>query len=472
MLDTISLIPVVGPVVSYAIPFIFVLSVIIFVHELGHYAVGRWCGIGVEVFSVGFGPVVWSRRDRRGTVWQVAALPLGGYVRFLEDPAGDGTRERPAPREALGQSTEPPGKVGGERFDDASVLRRALTVAAGPAANFALSVLLFAGLAVVNGVSTGTMTVGTVLDLPGFEFGVRRGDRIVEINGTNVVDFTDVQRLIAEPAEPVTPGQESGTAGRTASGPGVTVHYVVERDGRLLEVEGDYPLVPFLSGVEPLSPASRAGLRTGDLILEVDSRAVRKFSDLRDAVLRAGESEVDMLIWREGETVRVPIIPTVTDREVEDGVFEKRVAIGVRGKIAFDPEIATPGPLRALAIGFSTVVFVLEVSVDGIYHMIAGNIGLENLQGPLGIAHVSGDVASNGFLDLLWLLGIISVAIGMLNLLPIPVLDGGHLIMFAYEAGVGRRPSEKVLGILTRFGLMALVCLMVFATYNDILRLL
>ncbi len=469
MLDAISMIPVVGPAASYAIPFIFVLSVIIFVHELGHYAIGRWCGIGVEVFSVGFGPVVWSRRDRRGTVWQVAALPLGGYVRFLEDSAGDGIREQPGVSEARDQFADLPGRVGGKRFDDASVLRRALTVAAGPMANFVLSVLLFAGLATVNGVSTGTMTVGTVLDLPGFEFGVRPGDRIVEINGTDVVDFADVQRLIAEP---VTSGQESGPGGRTSSGSGVTVRYVVERDGRLLEIEGDYPLVPFLSGVEPLSPASRAGLRTGDLILEVDSRAVRRFSDLREAVLRAGESEVDMLIWRDGVTVRVPIIPTERDREVDDGVFEKHVAIGVRGRIAFDPEVATPGPLRALAIGFSTVVFVIEVSVDGIYHMIAGNIGLENLQGPLGIAHVSGDVASNGFLDLLWLLGVISVAIGMLNLLPIPVLDGGHLIMFAYEAGVGRRPSERVLGILTRFGLMALVCLMVFATYNDILRLL
>ena len=468
MLEAISEIPVLGPAASYAIPFIFVLSVIIFVHELGHYAVGRWCGIGVEVFSVGFGPVVWSRRDRRGTVWQVAALPLGGYVRFLEDSAGDGTRERPAAREALGRSANSPGTVGGERFDDASVLRRALTVAAGPMANFVLSVLLFAGLATVNGVATGTMTVGTVLELPGFEFGVRRGDRIAEINGSDVVDFADVQRLISEPAAP---GQEGGSVGLTANGSDVTVRYVVERDGRFLEVEGDYPLVPFLANVEPLSPASRAGLRAGDLILEVDSRAVRRFSDLRDSVQQAGESEVDLLVWRDGETVRVPIVPTVTDREVSDGVFEKSVAIGVRGKIAFDPELATPGPFRALAIGFSTVAFVVEVSVDGIYHMIIGNIGLENLQGPIGIAHVSGDVASNGILDLLWLLGIISVAIGMLNLLPIPVLDGGHLIMFAYEAGVGRRPSERVLGILTRFGLMALVCLMVLATYNDILRL-
>ena len=469
MLETIGVVPVVGPFVSYAIPFVFVLSVIIFVHELGHYVIGRWCGIGVEVFSVGFGPVVWSRRDRRGTVWQVAALPLGGYVRFLEDSAPGSGREQAKVPGPASPSREFVREVGGARFDDASVLRRALTVAAGPTANFVLSVILFAGLATVNGVSTGNMTVGDVLDLPGYEFGIRSGDRIIEVNGREVVDFADIQLEVAETAMP---DQENGSRDRAASASDATVRYLVERGGTLLEIEGDFPLVPFLSSVEPLSPASRAGLRPGDLVLEVDSRAVRRFSDLRDAVLAAGQTEVDMLVRRGDETFNVSVVPTVTDREVDDGVFEKRVAIGVRGKIAFDPEVSTPGPFRALEIGFSTVVFVIDVSVDGIYHMIVGNIGLENLQGPLGIAHVSGDVASNGFLDLLWLLGVISVAIGMLNLLPIPVLDGGHLIMFAYEACAGRRPSEKVLGILTRFGLMALICLMVFATYNDILRLI
>ncbi len=469
MLDTIAVIPVVGPFVSYAIPFLFVLSVIIFVHELGHYVIGRWCGIGVEVFSVGFGPVIWSRRDRRGTVWQIAAFPLGGYVRFLEDSETGRVREQPKMPVHAGQSGELPGMVGGDRFDDAPVLRRALTVAAGPIANFVLSVILFAGLAAVNGVSSGNMTVGAVLDLPGYEFGIQRGDRIIEVNGGNVADFADIQILISETA---TSDREDGSEDRAASASDATVRYQVERDGRLLEIEGDHPLVPFLSSIEPLSPASRAGLRSGDLVLEVESKAVRRFSDLREAVLGAGESEVDMLVWREGEPVSVSVIPTLMDREVGEGVFEKQVAIGVRGRIAFEPEVTTPGPFRALAIGFSTMIFVIEVSVDGIYHMIVGNIGLENIQGPLGIAHVSGDVASNGFLDLLWLLGVISVAIGMLNLLPIPVLDGGHLLMFAYEAGVGRRPSDRVLGILTSFGLMALVCLMVFATYNDILRLI
>ena len=238
MLDMIAAIPVVGPVVSYVVPFIFVLSVIIFVHELGHYVIGRWCGIGVEVFSVGFGPVVWSRRDRRGTVWQVAALPLGGYVRFLEASEAGSVREQPRMPAPTGQSWEFQGMVGGDRFDDASVLRRALTVAAGPVANFVLSVILFAGLAAVNGVSSGNMTVGAVLDLPGYEFGIQSGDRIIEVNGGNVADFADIQILISETA---TPDREDGSEDHAASASDATVRYLVERNGRLLEVEGRPP---------------------------------------------------------------------------------------------------------------------------------------------------------------------------------------------------------------------------------------
>ena len=471
MFDSIAVIPIVGPFASHAIPFILVLSVIVFIHELGHYLVGRWCGIGIVVFSVGFGPVLWSWRDRRGTTWQVAALPFGGYVRFLEPVVEEDTDEEVSEDPSLeesdseGDETLELDDVEGDFFDDASVPSRLLTVVAGPFANFALAVFVFAGLATVNGVSTDAPLVGKLHDLPGFEFGLQKGDRIVEINGQEIERFSDIQYVVSQAA---LSGQSDASSMQNDR---VAIEYVVERDGGLIEIAGDDPFAPFLASVEPLSPASRAGLRPGDLILEANSIELRSFADLRDVVLRGGDSPVDMLVYREGDTLLTQVVPALMDREVAAGVYEKRLVIGVRGRLAFEPEIQTPGPIQSLEIGASTVVRVVDMSMDGIYHMFAGNIGIDNLQGPIGIAHISGEVASNGLLDLVWLIGVISVAIGILNLLPIPVLDGGHVVMLIYEAIAGRRPNQRVMGFLTQVGLMALLSLMLFATYNDILRL-
>ncbi len=446
MLEAITTIPFVGGFLASVIPFIAVLSVIVFVHEYGHYAVGRMCGIGAEVFSIGFGPVLAAWMDRRGTRWQVAAIPFGGYVRFVDDQDPDGDA---AQMECQGAGS----------FNRASVLRRALTVAAGPAANFLLSAVLFALLAMHTGLVTDEPRIGEVVDLPGLDFGLRAGDRVIDVNGRPVGSFGEIASAVLAP--------DDGSAGL----PRRNSQYRVERDGRELVVVGAYPMPARVDAVEPLSPASRAGLRPGDLIIGAGDRRVESFRDLRTEVLAAEGNDIALRVRRGGEVISLLVTPAESDRQNADGTFEKRFTIGVHGALAFMPESYTPSLVDSALIGIAQTMWVIRASLDGLYQMIAGNIGPENLQGPIGIAHLSGEVAASGFVELVRLLAIISTAIGLLNLFPIPVLDGGHLVMFAWEAVAGRKPSRRFRNALTRIGIVALVTLMVFATYNDIMRL-
>ena len=447
MLETIATLPLIGGFLASVIPFIAVLSVIVFVHEYGHYAVGRLCGIGAEVFSVGFGPVLFAWTDRRETRWQVAAIPFGGYVRFVDDQDPEGDTSETAFR-------------GTGSFNQAPVLRRALTVAAGPVANFLLSAVLFALLAIHTGLVTDEPRIGGVVDVPGLDFGLRTGDRVIDVNGRPVASFGEIAAAVLRPDDDV-----------PADLPPRSTQYRVERDGRELVVVGAYPMPARVDAVEPLSPASRAGLRPGDLIIGAGARPIESFQDLRSEILAAEGDSVALRVRRGDEVIPLQVTPAESDRQNADGTFEKRFTIGVHGALAFMPESRTPSALESARIGLAQTMWVIRASLEGLYQMITGNIGPENLQGPIGIAHLSGEIAANGFVDLVRLLAIISTAIGLLNLFPIPVLDGGHLVMFAWEAAAGRKPSRRFRNALTRFGLVALVSLMLFATYNDIMRL-
>jgi regulator of sigma E protease len=416
------------------------------VHEYGHYIVARWCGIRSEVFSIGFGPVLWSRRDRRGTLWQVAALPLGGYVKFVGD--SDGTSR--ADRAALDQM---PVTALAHSFHGASVGRRMLTVLAGPAFNFLLTIVVFAGLAMWQGMPTARPTVGEVLHLPGVEQPVAPGDVVLAVNGTPVTDFADL--FVAAQAMP-------------APGP---MQMRVERGGETIEVTAPYALPALVAGVEPLSPASRAGLRRDDLILSADGQTLRSFEDLRRVVLASGDRTIPLEIWREDATLRLEITPTERDTDDGDGGFERRVMIGVAGAPLYLPATETPAPWTALGYGVERVAMVVVQSLNGIRYIITGAIGAENLQGPIGIAQISSETAAQGFVSFVALIGVISTAIGLLNLFPIPVLDGGHFVAFLIEAVRGRPPSPAVMQVAMSIGLGLILLLMVFATYNDIMRM-
>jgi regulator of sigma E protease len=281
-----------------------VLGIVVFVHEYGHYIVARWCGIKSEVFSVGFGPVVWSRRDRRGTLWQVAALPLGGYVRFKGD--GDGS-SRSDPDALARMSPE-------ERrssFHGASVWRRMLTVLAGPVFNFLLTIAVFAGMALWQGVPTERPTVGEIEALPGVEQPLMPGDVLVAVEGAEVAGFEDLYRRAVEMRPP---------------GP---VEVTVDRGGERLELTVPYPLPPKVQGVEPLSPASGAGLRAGDVVLTADGEPLASFDDLRAVVLASGGRTIPLEVWRDGETLALSITPQERDADDGAGGFERRVMIGV-----------------------------------------------------------------------------------------------------------------------------------------------
>jgi regulator of sigma E protease len=445
-METIASIPLIGGFVSTVLPFVVVLGIVVFVHEFGHYIVARWCGIRSEVFSIGFGPVLWSRRDAQGTLWQIAALPLGGYVRFV----GDNDAASRADRKALKRLSDAERRAS---FHGASVGRRMLTVLAGPVFNFLLTIVVFAGIAFWQGVPTARPTVGEIAALPDVEQPLRQGDVLLAVDGRELAGFEDL--YTAAQAMP-------------AAGP---MRLRVERDGVAIDVTVPFVLPPLVQGVEPLSPASRAGLRRGDVILTADGRALGSFGELREVVLGSGGRTIPLEVWRDGQAITLDIMPVERDTDDGEGGFERRVMIGVAGAPLYLPATETPAPWTAVGYGVERMAVIVVQSLNGLRSIVTGAIGAENLQGPLGIAQISGETAAQGLLNFVALIGVISTAIGLLNLFPIPVLDGGHLVAFVIEAVRGRPPSPAAMQIAMSIGLGLILLLMVFATYNDIMRM-
>jgi len=445
-MEYISQIPVFGGLISTIIAFVGVLGVVVFVHEYGHYIVGRWSGIHAEKFSLGFGPVIWSRVDKRGTQWQLAAFPLGGYVKFLGDRGAASETDFDAlavmPQADLIRS-----------FPSARLYKRALTVAAGPFANFILASVIFAGLVMWQGLDTGKPTVGSVYEMPDGSYDIEIGDLILEAEGQPITDFTE---LIGIAMEMEVPGD---------------MELLVLRGDEKLLVSAPYMMIPAVYGVDPLSAASIAGLKPGDLVVKADGQRLTTFSELQKIVTASGDIEIMLEVWRDGIYLDVPITPVLRDFPNAEGGFTERVMIGVYGTFALLPGTETPSPWRAAKIGIRQTAIYIEASLNGIKHMFLGNLSPSNLQGPIGIAQVSKETANQGLTSFISLIAIISTGIGMINLFPIPMLDGGHLVFYLYEAVRGRPPSQKTIQGFMSIGLAMVLLLMVFATYNDLMRL-
>ena len=447
MFDFLTYIPLFGGFLSVAVPFVIALGAVVFVHEYGHYIVGRWCGIHAEAFSMGFGKVLYSWYDKRGTKWQISALPLGGYVKFL----GDANGASGADQEALAKM---PDDVRSKTFHGAKLYKKALTVFAGPATNFIFSIIVFSLLTIGQGVATNEPVVGELTRFPGIQNDLQEGDFIKEINGKQISTREDIGDFLTEDT------------------PTLTSYYLVDRDGREMTVEGPYPWLPIVAAVTPVTPAAKAGLQKGDLILAVGDTEIRTFPQLQKAVRSAAQAETSMRIQRGSETLELVIEPRLIPYENQDGTFTERVQIGIAGGIAFGPEIL-PVPLwEAPYYGYLRVKFIVQKFLQTIGQLFTGGISPKNLQGPLGIAVASGDTASQGLAEFIYFVGFVSTAIGLMNLLPIPVLDGGHLIIFAYQAVFRREPNEKVLNVAMAIGFSFLIGLMLYATFNDGLRLL
>jgi regulator of sigma E protease len=418
--------------------FIIALSVIVAIHEFGHYIVGRWCGIHADVFSLGMGPVLFSTTDRRGTVWQVAALPIGGYVKFRGD----------------GNAASAPGVGALEGMDDAqrrstmqgaAVWRRSLTVLAGPVFNFILSMVIFAGLAMVQGMATGAAAIGLVKPLP-YAAPFQPGDQITAVDGVAVNGLADLSAVETEAA----------------------AVYDVLRDGAAIRLDGPAPMPAIVDGLSPKSAAVAAGLLIGDVITAANGVATPRFQDLQAIVKEAKDQEIKLTVWRDGRTLAVLLTPRLVDMPLPDGGFEARYLIGISGGYFFTPELARPGLGEAVAVGAAQVSEIIRGSISGLVHMVAGNISTCNLQGPVGIAEVTGEAARQGGMAFLVLIAVLSTAIGFVNLFPIPVLDGGHLLFHLYEGITGKAPSDGAMRLLFAVGMALILTMMLFALSNDL----
>ncbi|MBN9062342.1 MAG: RIP metalloprotease RseP [Rhizobiales bacterium] len=357
--------------------FMFVLALVVIVHEYGHYIVGRWCGVEVSTFSIGFGPELFGWTDRRGTRWRVAAIPLGGYVKFLGDanaasvPDPDAVNNLPPEQ----RSRSFPGK---------SVAQRAAIVAAGPVANFLLAILIFAATAFFI--------------------------------GSNV-------------------------------------------------------LIPRIDTVQPGSAAERAGLMSGDLIRAIDGAPINAFSDIQRIVSQKAGVPLAISVERGGRTIDLTATPEL--REIKSPLGTQR--IGVLGlQASRDPadwRVEHYGPLESLAIGAGETWQIVERTGSYIGGLFAGRESIDQMAGLPRIALVSGQAAKAGFIPLINLAAILSVSIGLVNLLPIPMLDGGHLLYYAFEWVRGRPLSERFQEYGFRVGLALVVALVIFVTWNDILAI-
>lgn len=379
--------------------FLFVLSFVVVVHELGHYWAGRIFNMAIDKFSIGFGPALASWTDKRGVVWQVSALPLGGYVRFSGDENAASVPDQHDLADLRDKIEQTEGAAAVSRYHQFKPLwQRAIVAAAGPFANFILAIVLFAVLALIFGV-------------PNYE--------------------------------------------------------------------------PRIKISEPAGPAAAAGLRDGDLIRRLDAEEIRDFGDIRRHIQMRPNAPVQVEVLRDGQIVQMTAQPVLT--EINDRVYG-RVKVGLLGVgIHKDAKVTLQkfNPIDAAGYGVKTTWSILTTTVTYLGRVVTGKIPADQLGSFLGIANTAGNAAKIGAegarnageatigagYALLQIVAILSVSVGFLNLLPLPVLDGGHLLFYGYEA-VARRPlPARIQAAGYRLGLALLVSFMLFATWNDLQRL-
>lgn len=418
-----------GSFLLTAISFLAAMSVVIVIHELGHYLAARSCGVRSDKFSLGFGPSLFSRTDRRGTTWSLSAIPLGGYVRFPAD-----------------------GEAAGKPLNESSVLVRMFIILAGPFSNFLLSAIVFAMVALNNGAPSPEMRIGVVHPTPpGWENGLLSGDRIMAINGDPVTSWDDLfekaQDIQADPF-PV---------------------WTVTREGEEIDVTAPHPHATRVTTVAPGMPAAEAGIIPGEFLTGVGGVPVRSVQESRDALASAGEKAVPATVWsaEKGERL-VTLTPVVRAMRTEDGLTDSAV-IGIgSGFGAIEPEIAPLSITEAAASGVRMMTSVITGSMEGLAGIIFGSIGTCNLGGALTIAENSAYAASAGGLTFLLWIATLSAAIGFFNLLPIPGLDGGHVAMFSYESLFRKPPSARIVSNLAFVGTSIILGFMIMGITSDL----
>ncbi len=437
-----------GSLFQILVAFVVALSIIVAIHEYGHYIIGRLSGIRAEVFSLGFGPVLFSRVDKHGTRWQLAALPFGGYVKFLGDSDAASGKDGD-----MGSNLTP--KERRMTMHGAPLWARTATVAAGPVFNFILSILVFGALFLAQGEVMRPLTVEAMRPMPPQVAALEPGDRLLAIGGIEVPD-----------------GENAGAFdGFTESLPlEPELDYRVERAGQQMTVRGPYPYPPLITQLAPNSAAYDIGLEVGDVIRSVGGQDIFAFVQLKDQVESSNGRVLALKVWRDGQDdlMDFALAPRRVDEPKTDGGFRTEWRIGIAGGMAFEPATESMSIISAISDGTQQTWRIAQSSISGLWHMITGAISTCNMTGPIGIAQTSGAMASQGAVSFIWFVAALSTAVGLLNLFPIPVLDGGHLVFFAYEAVVGRPPSDRALKILMGAGLTLILSVMIFALTNDV----
>ena len=423
--------------------FVIALSIIVAVHEYGHYIIGRLSGIHAEVFSLGFGPVLFSRVDRRGTKWQLAALPLGGFVKFLGDKDAASVREGAVIASMSKEELR-------HTMHGAPLWARTLTVAAGPVFNFILAIAVYIGMISYQGIATNLPVVGKMPAVPFEGPSLVVKDQILAINGV------------------LTPDLETYVTVARDLPPAAQVTYQVLRSGQTVDVQGPHPFLPIVGGVHPKNAAMDAGIMTGDVIIKAGGRDVFAFQELPPIIEASAGKTVALTVWRDGQLIDLTLTANRRDIPKTEGGFETRWLIGLSGGLLFDPEMRSAGVWEAVKLAADQAWFVSKASLSGLWHVITGSISSCNISGPIGMAEVMGDAARSGPEVFLTMLAALSLGIGMLNLFPIPVLDGGHLVFYAYEAVFRRPPSARALNVLMTAGLALILSFMTFALTNDV----
>ena len=367
-----------GGVVGYLIPFLFVLSLVVFFHELGHFLIARWCGVRILVFSIGFGPEIIGFNDRYGTRWKISAIPLGGFVKFFGDE-----NAASVPDGAAAASMDASERAHSFMFQP--VLKRAAIVVAGPLSNFVLAIVIFAAVFMLYGKQTMSARVDSV---------------------------------------------------------------------------------------QPGSAAAAAGFESGDLVVAIDGHAIDNFADMQRIVSASAGEALSITVDRGG--VQRVLTATPALKEVKDnfGNVQRIGILGISRSMApEDLKLRPVAPPQAIWMSVEETWSVVERTLSYIGGVISGREAANQLGGPIRIAQMSGQVASFGFVPLIQLAAVLSVSIGLLNLFPIPLLDGGHLLFYLIEGVRGRPLSEKAQEVGFRIGLAIVLMLMIFATFNDIVHL-
>jgi regulator of sigma E protease len=424
---------------------ILVIGVLIFFHELGHFLAAKRAGIRVEAFSIGFGPAIVSVA-RGETVYKLAWIPFGGYVKMS------------------GEDPEEPGETADEpwRFHRKSVPVRSGVILAGPVANILLAVILYALLFYVFGIERiGTTRIGEVVpDSPAGRGGLRAGDTIVEVNGRKVANWEEIGRAL---------GKKSEGARLVVAREGERVAATIVVGGEGGDAFGIVPDVDAVVGeVLPRGPAEMAGLRKGDRILDVDGRAIAGWTDLRRTVEGKPGETVSIRFERDGAVREETVVLEEAEEKDAGGAVRK---VG-RLQVAPLQERVRLGAAAALSEGVRQTVWVMRNVIEFLRVLLSGGVSADMVGGPVSIFHISGESARRGADTLLALLAFLSVQLGMLNLLPIPVLDGGHMLFLGIEA-VRRKPlSVKQRLVLQQLGLAFILLVMVTVTVFDVGRLL